>query len=1287
MSLQDKHSQKWIFIVPLFIVIALISGCSPTVPYELHGNSVIADDDNVFLNITPHTLYGDGWAETQFMSKVYSGDIDFVYGFETDVATPTQAKIFREGPIEKEFSYTCYYKFNYTITPNYFWCYREQDNNGTLMNETIYEHAFRTGDIPSKTAYWLENVTNVWEDWHPDTVVEYDFLGMNKWYLSRNKHINADQLYRLKYFIDVKTNSGKYTIALKPSNETIQEAIANEHLYYLDPWWTVVTSNYTIDSFNRANNADVGTADSGTRWIEGGAVGQGCAISSNELVCGGRGEDGNATLGTNQAGQGLGNIGYNSITFDATMTAGGARDGVINFYDVDNSTLIVAIVFRGAGAGGDVKYGAWDGTETTWSSFTNGEYRNYTVYFAPMNDTIQLYDGENYTSWVAAENAYTNVSKIGVADTHTGGANAAWEINQFSGNVSGDIVEIISQTINPTPAYPDSDLNCTTNVTYGSNTFNISFSWYKNNVSEPTYDIEKTLRTSGINVSGPLVTETLTTYDNWTCEIYANASSDGTLFQRQNVSKVIGNHPPTFSHGAVNWTGNQSKAIYMDYNCTDSDTVDTVTFSMINNSRNISGTIGIDSSTGIITGTLAGTDYGLYPYNVSCTDGKNTSVSLFNLTALIYAPTVPNTFTPSNNPYYINSNTADLSCSGATTPYGSALNYTFFSFRQPPVNTTAWTAPSGGWSVGSGYSSPHTLTVIGGSDTKYAYSTHTFKDKKWILQLSATDTGNNLNFFRVYLDGVESGDYLLFDSGANAHVLSNVTLNISDRFLDGNNHTVYYKLNSLGGGDGQTATIWADQTIRKGILVNSSNTSVTINRPFGNWSCEAYNANAETSPEAANRTVVFVNMSHANGTAWNKYINFTFKDEINNTILNATADINFNYTLGGESFSFAYDSTTKENKSYAFSFFSEPVLVGRSISNEMSVSYGRTGYETRLYQDTLTLTHPVTNVTLYLLGTSAGSYVSFHVLDTAGNFISDATVNVEKQISGTWTSIAASSTDDSGTVQFFLYPTSQHRITFTKSGYGQKQVTLYPTESNYYVTMGVTTNATYVPVDVSVKYAVTPRSGLLNPNSSYDFTFNVTSNTSSILECRMLIIANNTQSHVLYNQTGCSNTWGGMLNQTINTGASSSIDGFYYINTTNSSTAHLYTTSHWEILSQNATSGTFKHGIEKLKDWNAWGTGTKAAFSRIWFFFIMLAVVIGLITYSTSIEFNNPGAVIILIIFVVGFASYTGMFQIDAPGIDLLNRNVYYEKWAIFLTSLFLGIGYFLNHIATRRGA
>jgi len=101
------------------------------------------------------------------------------------------------------------------------------------------------GDGDDYMIYWHTDHSE-WVEWTrvPSSryhSVTYDFMGFDKWYYAKDLTVQAGKEYTLRFWVDVpvslERSSGKYFFAVKPSTESIGEAVANGHFYYLDPWW------------------------------------------------------------------------------------------------------------------------------------------------------------------------------------------------------------------------------------------------------------------------------------------------------------------------------------------------------------------------------------------------------------------------------------------------------------------------------------------------------------------------------------------------------------------------------------------------------------------------------------------------------------------------------------------------------------------------------------------------------------------------------------------------------------------------------------------------------------------------------------------------------------------------------------------------------------------------------------------------------------------------------------------------------------------------------------------
>ena len=87
--------KKYILLV---VMIFLALPLSSAQDWVIDGNKVYVDDSKVFIQAQPHTTAG-GWVYFNLTSKVYTGDIDAVWGFDTDVARPTKAQLYNPQDI------------------------------------------------------------------------------------------------------------------------------------------------------------------------------------------------------------------------------------------------------------------------------------------------------------------------------------------------------------------------------------------------------------------------------------------------------------------------------------------------------------------------------------------------------------------------------------------------------------------------------------------------------------------------------------------------------------------------------------------------------------------------------------------------------------------------------------------------------------------------------------------------------------------------------------------------------------------------------------------------------------------------------------------------------------------------------------------------------------------------------------------------------------------------------------------------------------------------------------
>lgn len=181
-------------------IIILCSICTASADvgdWVIDGNKVYVDDSKVYLSAEPHTLPESGFVYFDINPKTYTGDVDLYFGFNSDGLKPTSA----------------YY-----------------NNNGEWIN--IASHFNK---------------------------INYDYDVFDRWYYSNNLPVQADKTYTIAVWMEQSNtiSAGKYGFAIKPSFQTLDQAITAGNFYYLDPWWdsdftslSTVTLNASVPKNN-----------------------------------------------------------------------------------------------------------------------------------------------------------------------------------------------------------------------------------------------------------------------------------------------------------------------------------------------------------------------------------------------------------------------------------------------------------------------------------------------------------------------------------------------------------------------------------------------------------------------------------------------------------------------------------------------------------------------------------------------------------------------------------------------------------------------------------------------------------------------------------------------------------------------------------------------------------------------------------------------------------------------------------------------------------------------------
>jgi len=421
--------------------------------------------------------------------------------------------------------------------------------------------------------------------------------------------------------------------------------------------------------------------------------------------------------------------------------------------------------------------------------------------------------------------------------------------------------------------------------------------------------------------------------------------------------------------------------------------------------------------------------------------------------------------------------------------------------------------------------------------------------------------------------------------------------------------------------------------------------------------------------------VTATNLSRCdNSTYLTPFMNITFKNDDDESAMNGSIDTStWSYYFGGGDVikSFRYERPTQVNTSYAFCV--NPT--DRNLYTSVDMQFSASGFPQRRYSDTsLILTNATTNKVLYLLSSADGSYSTYQVQDAAGSAIQNVSTTVERQYSGTWTTVEQGSTGGDGAVTFWLNPDFDHRLTFTKTGYTAYTTTIRPTQSTYSITLagGGDNEASYNYTLKGIKWVITPGSGRLNPSTVYTFGFNVTHvNNSNLVGCRLRLLDKNDVE--LNSTTGCTST-GGYISVDHTTPSDGKMWGEYSLDI-GGGYIIVDGDAYWHLITRNSSQGTIWNSLNRMRTLDMFGDESgRQEFSRVILFFLVLMILLGFLSYSTGWDAVSAGGTILIITILIWMASFTGFLELSN-----LSKFEFIDKYFVAYISSCLGAGYMLN--------
>jgi len=347
-------------------------------------------------------------------------------------------------------------------------------------------------------------------------------------------------------------------------------------------------------------------------------------------------------------------------------------------------------------------------------------------------------------------------------------------------------------------------------------------------------------------------------------------------------------------------------------------------------------------------------------------------------------------------------------------------------------------------------------------------------------------------------------------------------------------------------------------------------------------------------------------------------------------MINATIPTsNFIYYLGDGTVTKTYTYINSSDLNFYYQFCATPNL---TLHVDPYIQYKQgADYPQRIYDaEVLDYTNDTTDLTLYLLGTADGIYVTFQIINSADQVISGVEVTAIRTINGDDVQVGIGTTGADGGVTLWLNPDFSHDFTFTKSGFTTLETSFAPTQSAYTITLSGGVSAT-TGYDYSrgISYFIKPPDGELINNTIYNFNYTLFSSYWEVTEFGFSLKLRN---GTILTSTNA-NTNGGIVGVDFNVSNYSSflMNYYYVINSTYTN----FTTHTWYVVDQTYTGWSIKTFFVDLTLYLDSGFFGIDDFGRDLIIFIVIFFTIGIFGYKFG--FNNPLMVSAMIFAVVFF--------------------------------------------------
>ena len=372
--------------------------------------------------------------------------------------------------------------------------------------------------------------------------------------------------------------------------------------------------------------------------------------------------------------------------------------------------------------------------------------------------------------------------------------------------------------------------------------------------------------------------------------------------------------------------------------------------------------------------------------------------------------------------------------------------------------------------------------------------------------------------------------------------------------------------------------------------------------------------------------ITVTNFSICDASLTNKFLNLSFKDEQDLSVINASITTStFEYYLGSGTVTKTFSFINITNN-YNYEFCATP---NQTLNVDSFIQYKQgAAYPQRVF-DALVIqyTNQTTNSTLYLLGVSDGIFVTFQTINTANLVLSGVAVKAIREISGGDVVVGQGTTGGDGGVTLWLNPDFIHDFTFSKSGFPTLENSFAPTQSAYTITLGGTTALTD-SLFKGITFNVLPTNTSLVNDTTYTFGFTLTSTFWDIGEYGFnLRLANGT---IITGDT--TTTSGTALTKSYDTNNQTKIylDYFWKVNSTYTNGTKIWIVQNTENTQWGIS--TFFKDLNLYLDSGLFGLDN---FGRYLLVFILIFFTVGIMSFKYG--FTSPMTISVMTFLIVFF--------------------------------------------------